>query len=223
MKNNNIRSSLIAAIIIAGSCAFSSGQNLIQNGGFEDPVLNPFEDRRPVGSFNSWSVGHLFGGAAGVDIVSSTYFWPAVSGTQSLDLVSDYITTGNYLRQDIATTIGQTYRLGFWYANNPGTPSAAAHYVVKDASNTLLDNAITHSGSTPANMNWQFVQADFTALATTTSIMFVHYSPSPASSAIALDDVSVVAVPEPASAALGLAFLTILGLSHRCRRASVAR
>lgn len=219
MKNNNVYYSIIASIVVAVGCGVSNGQNLIQNGSFEDPVLNPFEDRRPVGSFNSWTVGHQFGGSAGVDIVSSTYYWPAVSGTQSLDLVSDFITTGNYLRQDITTTIGQTYRLGFWYANNKDVPTATAHYVVKDSVNTLLDTAITHAGSTAANMNWQFVQVDFTALATSTSIMFVHYSPSPANSAIVLDDVSVVVVPEPATAALGLAFLTVWGLNRRTGKA----
>ncbi len=182
------------------ACGNLFAQNLVVNGGFESPPIS-WPDRQPFTSFTGWYTGNLNADPTyGVDLISLDY-WTPHSGNQSLDLVSDYCSAGNFLRQDITTVPQQRYQVCLWYANSFAATSTTAHLFVKDGANDLINQELTHSGSTPANMGWQLFSTEFVAQSTSTTIMFVHDSAVtqyPGNTGLALDDVSLVAVPEPA-------------------------
>jgi Protein of unknown function (DUF642) len=114
--------------------------------------------------------------------------WQAFEGTQSLDLNG---TQPGSISQSLATTAGTEYSLSFAYANNfnAGNPVATAEVKVSGIS-TLLDQTITHSGSTANNMAYSRFSADFVADSRTSTLQFTALNSGPWG--IALDAVSVV-------------------------------
>ena len=158
-----------------------------------------------------------------VDLVH-TSFYPSFSGSagsQSLDMEGAVGASGQ-LFQSFVTTPGNLYNLSFEYANNPqpGPSSSGSMNVLVTGSTTLLDQNVTHSGSTFLNMGYKLFSQDFTADSTTTTLQFEALTKS--GFGIALDAVSVnpatTAVPEPVlMGPLGVGLVALL-LAARSRR-----
>lgn len=186
----------------------------IVNGSFESPVigaatfLNVAPGGEPAGF--DWLVT-----TNTVDIISQGVLGstaPMASGTQAVDLVGLGSTGG--IQQSFSTVAGMSYTLQFSYANNPiagGSPSALV--TIKDGSNTLLSQTVTHSTSNGGNFDWNVFSMNFVASGTTATLQF-ETSVGGNNGGVFVDDVSVeladTSVPEPATLSmLALAFASL--------------
>jgi choice-of-anchor C domain-containing protein len=165
--------------------------NLISNGGFEAPTVY-FYGYQTMTSLPGWTVSP--GGQVDVE---GGGFWQAAEGNQSLDSVGN-TGPGTYIQQSFSTTIGQSYDLTFDYANNP-TGTYCTNNVLVTGATTLLNSVISHGGSANNNMNWVSFSQVFVADSSLTTLRFTHLGAAtdPLGSGIALDAISVEAVPEP--------------------------
>lgn len=213
------------AFVAAGSVGARA--NLILDGGFDQATVTfPFyENYGPVAgdpnyggvSFDShWVI------TGNVDLVlPPPSGWTPVSPPNSLDLNGN--TNGNpqdAIAQTIGTTVGQKYNLSFYYSNNSyGSPQPAEATVTINGSSFN----IFHGGATPTDMNWFLYTGTFTAISNSTTLMFSETDGSPCcNGGIALDSVSISAVPEPSTwAMLVLGFAGVGFLAYR-RKGKVA-
>ncbi len=177
------------------SACFSIENDLVVNGGFEEPVIPGGVETThtfPSGDFGGWAVTR-----GGVQQIGT--YWPAKGGAQSLDLDGNAADGAGYvagtIKQVLATTPGQAYDLTFWYANNPDRLSncggVPAQMDVKWNSNVVLSP--THTGSTFGDMGWTLGQATVTATGAAATLEFVSADTPGCYWGIALDDVSVTA------------------------------
>jgi choice-of-anchor C domain-containing protein len=177
------------AVVLTACWGLDVRANLLTNGGFEIPVA-------PAGSSDLVSAGSsaLFGWAVttgDVNVVDNG-LWQAFQGAQSLDLNG---TQPGTISQSIATSAGTHYSLTFAYANNfaAGNPVAMAE-VKASGRSTLLDQTVTHSGSTANIMNYTLFTAIFVADSPTSTLQFTALNSGPWG--ITLDAVSVVDVAQ---------------------------
>ena len=197
--------------------------NLIQNGGFETPAINPgsyynvggLGADHPIPPGFAWSVT-----TNNVDLVSygfagstATY----VDGNQGLDLVG-YGSTGG-ISQTFSTIAGRTYTLAFSYANNPfGGPAFAQAAVVFGGVSSLVG----HSSSSDANFDWKSFSQSFVAGATGPSTLSFTETIGGGNAGIMLDAVSVTSgVPELATWAMMIIGFGGVALQLRRRRATI--
>jgi len=186
--------------MLLGSLA--QGQNLVINGGFEQPptgveeflTINPGDLTLP-----GWEI--IFGG---VDVVHQNFFGsPAYEGTQFLDLDGSPGPGG--ITQEMATTPGVSYEFSFAYANNP-TSSFSVNFAqarIYDSAGDLFAPVVfSHSTSVSGNLDWSLYTTTFTASEALTRLEFLSFSPGPSSGGILLDKISVVAIPEPSGFAI---------------------
>lgn len=165
-------------------------------------------------AITGWTVGQ-----ANIDWVKDTV-WTASDGHFSLDMngtapgVNDPPKVGS-IQTMIPTTAGTTYRITFdvsgylSYGNttNPKELEVAVKAVnlsnvVTDISNTMVQFAATNTSTAlPLVLNWETRTIDFVATEAQTSIAFISKTTNN-TSGILLDNVAVVAIPEPGSAAL---------------------
>jgi hypothetical protein len=157
------------AAILAACLPALAGANLIQNGGFEAPVVYPawfdtyWSGVEPSGFM--WSVG-----IASVDQIGS--LWRGASNTegdQSVDI--DYDAT---LSQSFNTTPGMQYYVKFYYSHNYGWPSATGYVTVMGAGPTpLLSDTMVHSiPNTYDDMKFTLYTGNFTADSVSTTLTF---------------------------------------------------
>ena len=188
----------IAALLLVTPAPCRAGGNLIVNGGFELPTPLPFSYGLELSAGSTGIPGWVIVSGS-VDVTPTTWF-NSYQGVQALDL--DGFDPGS-VKQSFATTIGTTYQLSFAYANNGtagGTysgPRTADVTVIGGA--TLLSSTVSHNGSTATAMNYQIFKANFVADTDTTTLQFTSTDPSFSNDGIALDAISVSAVPEPGS------------------------
>ncbi|TRU68779.1 MAG: choice-of-anchor C family protein [Microcystis viridis Mv_BB_P_19951000_S69] len=183
--------------------------NLIQNGSFETATVNPgsFLQLDAVSTvITGWTVSQ-----GAIDYIGT--FWQASEGARSIDLQG--LASGT-IEQTFNTTIGATYRVTFDLAGNPtGNPTIKEMRV--SAGGNSADFSFDITGKSPSNMGWVSKSWDFTANSTTTTLEFSGLGNSTVGAA--LDNVSVIAVPEPSSM-LGLLGLGVLGIGSALRRQS---
>ena len=185
--------------------------NLIQNGSFETATVNPNPGdfiRLDAGStaITGWTVSQ-----GTIDYIGT--YWQASEGSRNLDLSG---ANAGGIQQTFNTTVGGTYRVTFDLAGNPtGNPTIKEMRV--SAGGNSADFSFDITGKSPSNMGWVSKSWDFTANSTTTTLEFIGLGNSDAGAA--LDNVSVIAVPEPSSM-LGLLGLGVLGIGSAFKRQS---
>jgi choice-of-anchor C domain-containing protein len=196
----------VALLIAVGSSGAKA--NLILNGSFEVPLVttSPFyANYGPVSgdqnyggtSFTDWTIP-----SGNVDVVASRPGgWQAQAGSQSLDLFGNVAGT---ISQSFATTLGQAYTLSFWYSNNGyGAPQPSSAFVSVVSGGSLLADNVQHQGASPSNMNWVHYTNTFVGTGQMASLIFGDTSnPACCNGGIALDNISVTAVPEASTWAM---------------------
>lgn len=206
----------IALSLLLALPMFASAANLVSNGSFEADAQTP----------GTWSITpNITGWAGGIDGIEirNAYDGQAYDGVNFVELDTF---TNSSMSQVLPTTFGQAYTLSFAYSPRDNTPAGSNGIEVLWEGNLL--GTLDGSGA-PSGLGNQWVLHSFTVVgpdanSATLSFRAVGTSDQRGGS---LDLVSVTAVPEPASAVLGLAGLGLMALvlrqRHRADRASGAR
>ena len=151
-----------------------------------------------------------------IEIVADSVFGVSFDGGQWVDLNGEAAPGG--ITQSFATMVGGNYQLTFAYANNVNADQAAGQAtIVGFGQSQLLQYNFGHLGSTVSNPNYEIFTGTFIADSELTTLTIE--STSPGASGIALDAVSVVAVPEPSSTCLLAVGVFLLYTAKRCRYA----
>ena len=165
----NTKLLLIAGAVSALLSSSAQAANILVNGSFDNTpcgagYCNYAGGGEPAGF--GWTVT-----SNNVDIVPGPGTWGTPQdGAQMLDLVG-YGSTGG-IAQSFATTIGATYNLSFYYANNPYPSGADSAQVTVTGAGSLLSSGFTHTTSTPSNMDWVHFTGSFTADSNVTTLAF---------------------------------------------------
>ncbi|MBY0307462.1 MAG: chitobiase/beta-hexosaminidase C-terminal domain-containing protein [Phycisphaerales bacterium] len=153
-------------------------QNLIQNGGFENPQLAPgsweYRDAVP-----GWRLDGPW-----LFEIQNQLFGPSAEGEQCAELGSDGPST---IYQDIATLPGRRYLVSFAYA---ARPNLAADNTMNVVWNGLTIAQLQRSGLTDATIAWTRHQYEVTATGPTARIEFYKLNSDEVNGAL-LDDVRV--------------------------------
>lgn len=212
--------SVLKKILVGTACAAacgvatSAGAAVFTNGSFELGV-NPGSTFVTLGNGSTGITGWVVGGNS-VDYIGG--YWQAEDGSRSVDLSGN---ANGSLSQTFDTIAGQSYLVNFFLAGNPDGGPAAKVAITSADGTQLQSNTFTVTGSdTRSNMGWQPYAYSFTAATSSTTLTFASatgtaYGP-------ALDNVSVAAVPEPATWAMMLIGFAGLGMMVRSRRRSLA-
>lgn len=214
----------ILTLAIVGAVTASpaaAAVNLVVNGGFEAPALSP-------GGFNAFgggtTIGNWLAPAATVGFLHTSYsegglVFNSRSGAAALELTG----AGNTgptagVSQIVATGFG-TYRLQFYVGNASPTGTNAAVYgqpsTVKLSINGGPATTFANADNTPFGINWRQFSVVFAATGPT-NIAFLNGTSD--DNYAGLDDVTVTAVPEPASWALLIAGFGLTGAVMRRQR-----
>lgn len=204
---------IVAALATAGAWADT---NLVVNGSFE------------LGNFSPWgydSATELVGTSdiSGWAVISNSAAWigpgnpwglAAPDGTKFLDL-TEFRSSGTLaaVRQTIATVPGTDYLLTF------SLGSQTAFGLPVGVTATAGTASSTFSSSVAGNNLWTTFSLPFTAASSSTVLTLAGAS---GTLYTGLDNVSVVAVPEPSAWMMLLAGCGVVGwASHRNRRPSL--
>ena len=190
--------------------------NLVINGGFETPAVSRFTTFVAPSSFLGWTVA-----SGGADIVDNSFYVPA-SGIQSLDLNS--VVSGS-IYQDVTTTPRQAYLVSFAFAANPlpdspSFPSPAIKQMEVRWDGIVLGALSQNStGHTATDVGWH----DYTFNAVGTGAdRLAFVSLTPGSAGPALDEIWIVAIPEPSACLLLMAALCAAPGFARASRPHIA-
>lgn len=192
-----------AALVLAGA-AHANG---LADGSFaEGANANSFATYSAGNAFGDWNVD-----SGSIDLIGS--YWGGHGGSYSVDM------NGNgpgAISQSFTLAAGE-YTLSFWMSGNPdggaGTQSVKA--IVGDASQVF--NFVVTPGQTRSNMGWTLETLTFSTAGATTLTFDSNTASGPYGASIS--DISVSAVPEPASLGLLLAGIGMLGVMSSRRRA----
>ena len=176
------------------------------------PVVNPgFE----TGDFSGWTTFRP-GGDPPATNISVTGTAPHSGRYQAQ--FGDY-DNGSGIQQSLATVAGQTYAVSFWLKLDPGATVPTDTYAqIKFGGTTVL--TLVGDPNNGAGLGWTLFGGNaVTAGASTTLSFFFEDLPS----YYHLDDVSVDAVPEPATWTMMIAGFALVGVAaRRCRSSAVA-
>ncbi len=145
-------------------------------------------------------------GDGGVDYIIS--FWEASDGEASLDLIG---TSPGGVFQTIETIEGMPYRVTFDIAGNPGGEQGIKTLLVS-AGDASGEYSFDTTGRSKTDMGWESRVFEFTALGTSTVLQFEAIAPETGPWGPALDNVSLILMPEPHTALLLAGGLMVLGL-----------
>jgi hypothetical protein len=224
LKETILKSLIQPQYVLAVALAFTAeakALKLLSNGSFESPAVDATarlleinSGAAPLGfgwTVNSGTVELVLQGYVGGN---GAFNGAPFDGQQWLDL--DGISPGT-ISQEFGTTPGAQYSLHFAYANNP-YPSFghSEHAVVSlidtgSSANLITPITLSHTTSTANDYAWSS-SGDilFTAQGTMTRLTFASTDLSPNNAGIFLDNVAIVAVPEPGATLLTLGGLAVL-------------
>lgn len=175
---------LLANLIATPSFA---AVNLVSNGGFESSVIFSQWLTLNAGSttLTGWTIS-----SGSIEILRNTYWQPS-EGFQSVDTSGD---NSGKIQQTIATSPGTTYRLTFDLAGNPDAGPTVKTLQV-GFGGSLQTFTFDTTGASVSDMRWSTRSWDFTATSLSSSLSFENIGATPYGAAI--DNISVVVVPEP--------------------------
>ena len=201
----------MAATVMMSSAANAS---LLVNGSFEQGTPQPGSggfDTLGSGSnaVTGWTVS-----SGSVDWING--YWQAQDGTHSIDLAGN---VPGAIEQTFETVVGGVYSVNYWLSGNPDGGSVGKDGVVAAINGAIVDasSSITGiKGPSHENMEYSLKNFTFTASGTSTTLRFSSAENAGAFGAV-LDNVSVSAVPEPATWAMMLVGFGVVGASMRRR------
>lgn len=220
------------AVVLLLGVPGATRANLIVNGGFE-------ADKAPSGGYIQRFGGSTLSGwnVLGNDILvldknysegyqSPTQVFNSNSGDEAVDLTGAGNTGANDgLQQSITTEVGQRYVLSFFV----GRASSSPNYQTPSTLDLSIDGAprqqFTNTNDTPGFINWRPFVVEFVATGLSTSLAFFNGTANVGSlnNYVGLDDVEVVAAPEPSTLISGaMGGLATLMLWRSRRRAAAA-
>lgn len=194
----------------------AGAQNLLSNGSFENPALSPTTTFTTIlngQSFGAWTVT-----AGSIDLIRA--YWAPADGFQSVDLNGN---GAGAIAQTMSTAAGQQYALRFSMAGNPDNSITKVMRVWWGTQDLGLFS-FTQNGTTRTAMGWQTVTlTGLIASSASTTVRFQAVTTG--ATGMALDNVIVSLVPEPATARLfaGGVFLGIVLLAARRHARATAR
>lgn len=188
------------ALALASGFGVASAAPMVANGSFEDTVIYSGYFTTLNSSFEGWTLQ-----AGNVDVVNSGG-WAPYSGNQSLDLSGSQ---AGRIYQNVSGFIPNQQYVLTYYINgtNVGDAKSSLTFVGGTSeTGVIFDTAIS-------NNTWLRRDVTFTALQTNVGITFQSLNNS--NTGMAIDSVSVAAVPEPHEWAMMLAGLGIVGWAAR--------
>lgn len=208
MTMRSKRTALALLTLATASPAFAA--SLITNGSFETGAAPGSFTTESAGStdITGWTIA-----SGSVDYIGS--YWAASDGARSIDIAGSAI---GALSQSFATTAGQKYLVTFDLSSNPDLRGTRDLLVSIDGG---AAETFTHPGATgkdAAGMNWTAQSFSFLAGGPLTTIMFTTNGTAQGAYGPALDNVSILGVPEPAAWALMLAGFGLVGGAMRRRQ-----
>jgi hypothetical protein len=188
---------LVLLLVCVGTVSAGTGLNLVENGGFESPVIaGPAAHYFGSGELSGWAVSN-----GGVDLYKNT-FWTPHSGEQSLDLSAR---TPGKISQTINTAnLDGTYTLSFWLAGNPfyddthaqGIKVFKVYWDGNEVTPTTGSLFFDTTGRSYTDMGWTPVTiSGLKATKETTELVFEQGATDDPRCGVALDDISVVDPP----------------------------
>ena len=195
----NVKSCAAGALVLALAGA-ATATPLVADGTFaEGATAGSYTTVNSGGAIGAWTVT---GGS--VDLIGS--YWQQPTGSFSIDLDGNAPGT---ISQNLSLA-GGNYQLGFWLAGNPdgGSATKSVEVTVGGSDQTFT---FTTTGHNTGNMGYTYETLDFSTPGAT-ALTFKSLDASGPYGA-AIGDISIaVAVPEPASMALLLAGLGMIGV-----------
>ncbi len=195
MRSSTPLGSLLAATVIAVSVPAARAQNIVQDPGFESDTSG-FVSAPSSLSSGDWQVSQ--GTTYVADLPGDAH-----SGNDYVEIAPDGDTST--IQQTLTTQSGADYDLSFYYEVEVLDPT------------TIDFGSTTETISDTSTAGW--VPATYDNLSATSSSTVLSFTT--ANSGVFLDDVSVTAVPEPAS--LGLLTVAGIGIMTRHRKSFAKR
>lgn len=206
--SNHICKTMLTFVCVVMAATIARA-NLLTNGSFENgPGVGGLSSNTI--SAGSTSITGWVVESSDIDQIGSGDFWIAADGVYSLDLNGAHGPGG--IEQTFSTVSGQVYSVTFSMAGNPSFQSANMTMQVSAAGQST-NVSFSTIGHTPSNMGWVTKNWNFAANSNSSTLEFLSTFTASLVEGPALDNVSVVAVPEPRTPLLvlgGIVFLACI-------------